>query len=146
MSISNRQIKWAVLATSIAAYVASLRLPALIFQQHESLYGIEVLLWGWWGVLVLEFAWFANPAYLLAIAGCMGESPKLTKLASTVGLMLGLTSFHAKEWWFDEGSGTLIIGLGPGFYVWMLSLCILLVGAFFTSPSRRRAPGSLLNE
>jgi hypothetical protein len=45
---------------------------------------------------------------------------------------LGLASFHPKKWWFNEGCGTQIVGLGSGYYFWMASFCILLVGCFIT--------------
>ena len=43
-------------------------------------------------------------------------------------MFLGLTSFQAQEWWFNEGSSTPILGLGLGFQIWLLSFLVLLVG------------------
>ena len=140
MHLSRQHLRWGLLAISVAMYVYSLFLPALLFQHREALPGSHILAWGWWGMLLLEFAWFANPAYIVAILAYKRKNNRLSKQANIAAIVLGLTSFHAKEWWFNEGSGTPIVGLGTGYYVWMLSFCILLVGCLVAS-----APNPPLN-
>lgn len=132
MSISREHLRRIFLIISGSIYVCSMPLPALLFERHEPLTGIDILPWGWWGVLMLEFAWFANPAYIAAVLAFASKNNRFSMRACLVSLVLGLASFHAKEWWFNEGSGTKIIGLGAGYYVWMLSFCILLVGCLIT--------------
>jgi hypothetical protein len=129
MNFSKKQ----VILCSGATYILSLFLPALLFKSHEPVTGGNVIALGWWGALMHEFAWFANPVYLYAILAYKTSATTFSKFASTTALVLGLTSFHAKEWWFNEGSGTPITSLGLGYYVWMLSFCVLLAGSFITT-------------
>lgn len=140
MHIFRQRLPLGLLAISVAMYIYSLFLPALLFQDKEALPGSHILAWGWWGMLLFNLAWFANPAYMVAILAYMRKNNRLSKQASFAAIVLGLTSFYAKEWWFNEGSGTTIAGLRTGFYLWILSFCILLLGCFVVS-----APNSPLN-
>jgi hypothetical protein len=127
-----------VLGISIALYLASLLLPAITFAHHEPLSGLHVLAWGWWGLVSFNLAWFANPAYLLAVIGLLCRRYKTAAIASAGACVLGLSSFLAKQWWFNEGSGTPIAGLGAGFYVWMLGLLVLAFGAVIAFRTNRK--------
>jgi hypothetical protein len=124
------------LVISIALYLSSLLLPAITFAHHEPLSGLHVLAWGWWGVLSLNFAWFANPAYLVAVISLLSRRHRVALITSCSAFVLGLLAFFAKQWWFNEGSGTDIAGLGAAFYVWMLSLLVLGVGAVLAFRTR----------
>lgn len=128
MNIARHFVRWGALFGSCSAYVYSLFLPALLFEHHESLSGGHVLAWGWWGILLLEFGGLANIAFFVAIVGYIANFKRISLLATVLSLILGLTSFHAKAWWFNEGSGTPIVHLGPAFYVWILSFVTLLLG------------------
>ena len=124
---------------SVSMYAYSMLLPALLFEHHEPLAGSHVLAWGWWGVLLLEFAWLANPIYIAAVLTFNSKYIIFSQRATIASLVLGLTSFHAKEWWFNEGSGTNIAGLGTGYYVWIASFCVLLAGCFITTDAGDKA-------
>lgn len=128
MTQSRDYARQLLLAVSLVLYVVSLALPALLFERHEALLGLTVLSWGWCGVLMFQFAWFANPAYAFAIVSYIQRQRARAALACAVALLLGVTSFQAQEWWFNEGSGTQIVGLGVGFQVWMFSFLCLLAG------------------
>lgn len=128
MSFVRKYLRLALLAASVAMYAYSLSLPALLFQHHDALTGGHILAWGWWGILMLQFAWIANPAYAFAVFCYVRTKRTYAAIACVVALFLGLTSFQAQEWWFNEGSGTPILGLGLGFRIWLLSFLILLVG------------------
>jgi ribonuclease inhibitor len=119
------------LAGSLALYLVSLSLPALLFGHHEPLLGVAVLSSGWWGFVMFQFAWGANPAYAFALYSYLQRQRARASVAGAIALFLGLTSFQAQEWWFNEGSGTPIIGLGIGFQFWMLSFLCLLAGCAF---------------
>ncbi|MBK1853272.1 hypothetical protein FE845_18145 [Marinobacter sp. 1-4A] len=103
----------------IALFGLSLLFPALIFEHREPLLGIQVLLSGWWGFLTFDFAWFANIAFFFALSQISRGVYGKALVANIFAIVLGLLSFLADEWWFNEGSGTEIIGLGVGFYIWM---------------------------
>ena len=128
MSSVRKYLRLGVLAASLAMYAYSLSLPALLFQHRDALPGGHILAWGWWGILMLQFAWIANPAYAFAVLCYAKRKQAYAAIACVVALFLGLTSFQAQEWWFNEGSGTPILGLGLGFRIWLLSFLILLVG------------------
>ena len=130
MTFSRSHVSRAVLALSVLSFGVSLFLPALLFGREKPLYGAQVLAWGWWGALSWDFAWYANIAYAVAVVSCARGRRKAAIAASAVALVLGLTSFLAREWWFNEGNATPIAGLGPAFYVWLVSFCILLLGYF----------------
>ena len=141
MKISRIQVKWAILLCSVSAYIISLFLPALLFEKDAPIMGGTLLAWGWWGFLFVEFAWLANPVYFFSISAYRKANRSITKgvnvkalRLSVIALLLGFTSYHAKFWYYDEGgNGATIIGLGIGFYVWMLSFLILLIGCFIPS-------------
>ncbi|MBD1584732.1 hypothetical protein [Pseudoalteromonas sp. S16_S37] len=118
--------KLPVLAISAALYLVSLCLPALHFAQQSPLAGYSLLLWGWWGVVTLDLAWFANPLFIIAFVHCYLERYKRAAIYSGVSLVLALSSFTAKQWFFNEGGGTPITGLGIGYYVWIIAIIILL--------------------
>ncbi len=113
----------------------SLRLPALLFDEHGPLSGGHVLGWGWWGLLTLDFAWFANPAFFLALIAIIAKRYRFAQVGSGIALILGASSFLADEWWFNEGSGTPIAGLGIAFYVWMSSFVVTFLGSYLLSVS-----------
>ena len=152
MSISRTHVKWGILLCSVIAYIYSLVLPALLFEHDAPVLGGTLLMWGWWGFLMFEFAWLANPIYLFAVIAYILGNSSIVKRANIIALLLivvttllALTSFHAKEWYFNEGSGTPIIGLGTGFYVWMLSFLILLISCLIPSSARSLSEPSKLN-
>jgi len=125
-----------VLLPSLVAYVGSLFLPALEFKQHLPVMGLEVLAWGWWGCLLLNNpAWLANPAFVVALGSFRVGNYRRAKIASFWAVLLGLMAFFAREWWFNEGSGIPIARLGPAFYLWIASFCILLAGSLWLSAS-----------
>lgn len=141
MKISRVQIKWLVLLISIGLYIYSLTLPALLLKDEAPIEGGWVLALGWWGLLMYQFAWLANPAYFVGIFAYVianlddskGFSRAVLILAG-IALILGVTSYRADVWYQGGGGPDIpIIGLGAGFYVWMLSFCLLLA-AWFISP------------
>lgn len=114
---------------SVLLYGCSLVLPALLFNSHSPIWGYEVLMWGWWGVLVHQVAWFANPIYASALINYRFKRRKSAITSAAVAVLVGLTSFAADGWWFNEAGPTSITALGPGFYAWILSFGCLLLAA-----------------
>jgi hypothetical protein len=127
--MNGEKLHSAIFWGSFGSFLASLCLPSIMFASHSPVFGITVLLWGWWGVLSGgNFAWFANFLFLSGIAGFRDKEYLLAAITGTLAIPLALTSFYAKEWWFNEGFGTPISGLGPGFYLWILGMLTLCVG------------------
>jgi hypothetical protein len=120
----------AVAGCSGMAFGLSLALPVFRFDGHEPVLGITVLAWGWWGFLLGEIGWLANLIFFFALSQFVTEKVLISKVASTAAVVVGITSFHAKQWWFDEGNATAILTHGLGFYLWLVSLLILSVGSW----------------
>jgi len=134
-----RRIRHGIFLCSVLVYACSLLLPAILFDHDPPEIGLTLLVGGWWGFIFLQFAWLANPLYFLAAIICFVENrgPVKRPIFGVVPLLivatiLALTSFHAREWWPNEAESIPITGLGPGFYVWISSFLILMVGCFVT--------------
>lgn len=141
MTIAARIVQWSLLLASVTMYLLSLALPALHFEFRQPLQGYAVLGWGWWGILTFDFAWFANPAYLLSVLFYRNGSYVASLAACCVALGLGLLAPATKEWWFHEGAPTQITALGTAYYVWLGSFGVLLfVSAVRVLVSHRQAP------
>jgi len=115
---------------SIALFSLSLALPGLQFAQHEPVRGVTLLLWGWWGFLLRCPAWAANPAYVVSAILIITGHTKTARISAFAGIALALTSYSAREWWFNEAAGTPILRLGAAFYVWLASHCVLPISSF----------------
>ncbi|WP_448250558.1 hypothetical protein [Thalassotalea agariperforans] len=132
MDIRLAQCKKLVFFFTIGFYLISLVLPAILFERVPPLYGWEVLLSGWWGIIFFDFGWYANIIYFLSLGAYKDSNNTLTMFISPLAIIVGLSSLLSKEWWFHEGAGTEIIGLGVAFYLWLTSFIVLFVGAFIT--------------
>ena len=131
-----------LLPASVMLYLASLALPALLFAQHVPLSGLDVLAWGWWGLLTWDPAWYANPAYVTTIVLIAMRRFGAALVAGAFAVLVGISSFFAQAWWFNEGSGTPITALGTGFYVWLLALALAAHGALFAWKVNKSQPAN----
>lgn len=136
-----------LLTVSIFAYAISLFLPAFNTEylywyelgarhaeQGPTWYGFEVIAIGWLGAFLptrdMTLAWFANPAFWLA-ASLYYRKNAIALPVAALSIFLAFTSFWAKKLWNDKEPPTYqITELGPGFYIWLLAIGILLVGAW----------------
>ena len=140
MRPSRDRVRLLLFVSSIILFGYSLSLPALLFAHHRPLSGLTILAWGWWGILTLQYAWFANPTYAFALFWYGRQERLNTAFLSGLALLLGAAALGTKEWWFNEGGGTAIAGLGSGFVVWMSSfVCLLAAGVIPATP--RTPPG-----
>lgn len=112
---------------SVALFVASLLFPVFQCENTESVFGIEVLLWGWWGVLMMNVGWFANVAWAISVFQKMKGRGKSAFFWSLCAAVLSLEGFAVTEWWFNEGGGTPVKSLGPGFYFWFAAIVFLFI-------------------
>lgn len=128
----TRYFKLIVISATLILYASSLFMPALIFERRDPLSGMEVLFDGALGLIILDFSWLANPLYWLSIRGYYRDKYIISLLLSALALIFGSLSLQSKAWWFNEGSGTPIIGLGSGFYIWMGSFTALLIGSLMS--------------
>lgn len=133
MSPKRTPLSRLLILFSLAIFAASLFFPALLFEDAPPVMGGEVLGWGWWGFLTGNFAWLANPIFLLSLFLLSKRKIGLARLTTAGAVLLGLQSYAAHEWWFNEGAGTPIIGLGTAFYIWMSSLVALFLASLATT-------------
>lgn len=127
---SDKTIRLVGLASSLALYATALALPAFHFSNYRPyLTGYSVLGWGWWGVLSFNFAWFANPLLWAAWLAFWRTNNRRALSLSLWALLLSFQSFFAREWWFNEGSGTPIDRLGIGFYLWVAAIVAVITSS-----------------
>lgn len=109
-----------------AIFMSSLFLPAFLFADQKPVPGGQLLLWGWWGVLMYNAGWLANPLLIGSVVQVLLK--REPRILSTAALACALHSFAVKEYFFNEASGTPIQGLGSAVYVWLTAIacqCLL---------------------
>ena len=131
-----------VLLLATGLYLASWWLPAFHTEGGGQAMGRYVLAFGWFGVLELQFGWCANPVFLFGwLAFCLRRY-HWGVISGAMAFVLGLHSFWARAWWYNEAQSTPIVGLGAAFYVWMGSFVVLFIGSailVFSMDPRRYA-------
>ncbi len=111
------------LGAALLLYCVSLTLPGLNLVDGEVVEGWRLLLTAWYGALILEFPWFANIAFFLAVWFAAKGSTRAAGVAGACAFLIGLLSFRSRIWITNH---THIDSLGWGFYVWMASFLILM--------------------
>lgn len=104
-------------------YCVSLTLPGLHLVDGEVVEGWRLLLTAWYGALILEFPWFANLAFFLAIPFAAKGHNRAAGLAGSAAFLIGLLSLRSTMWIAHH---THIDHLGWGFYLWMASFLVLM--------------------
>lgn len=134
-------------ALTLLLYLGSLALPAFDLEQGNDSYylGLVVVLLG---ALSLDPRWLANPLWLVGMA-CLWKKRRLAALltlaaASILALLcLGYVGTSIAQ--NESGTKTTILGMGPGYYLWLSSLLVataLAVYSFFENrPDETRTPG-----
>lgn len=114
------------LLLGFAGFTTSLFLP-VFFTSAEDIYGYWVLLAGWIGLILIQFAWFANPINLLALL-LTKDHPKFALLLSVIALILASETFILKEIPIDINQGKMFIKeFGLGFYIWFAAQLFFLL-------------------
>jgi hypothetical protein len=131
-------VRWLSLIISGLLFVASLFLPALLFQEVDPVTGGNLLAWGWWGLILGNPAWCANPIFLIAVIAFLFRKYIFALIGSGIAFLLGTCSFFASEYYFNEASSTPIVGLGPAFYVWMLSFGVFITASLLLFVTSKR--------
>lgn len=128
-------------------YAMSLPLIALEFTKtgghpNQRMLGAELLLVGWLGVFVLQFAWLANIIWLVSILGVIFRFPLLAALPAllAIGASLQTLMLFGMDIPGDEGGVTKmrLIALGPGAYIWWAALGAPLLWALVAILFTRR--------
>jgi hypothetical protein len=117
--------------SSLLTYSVALALPALEFQRSGGdpavSIGLMAALGGWAAVMVFNFAWFANPLYLYSLRLVLGRH---WRSAAALGSLALLVALHATSLIGRQmPDGTFMIRLHAGFYVWLASMIVVILGS-----------------
>jgi hypothetical protein len=88
---------------------------------------MELLFWGWWGLLGGNAGWLANPLSVYGGVSIALGNWNTARVAAGIALLCACHGFVVKVYYFDEGSSTPVTGFGPAVYVWLASLALQLV-------------------
>ena len=126
---------WASLAIIVVSgflYLVACATPAMVFDK-ETWRGYEVLLIGWQGVFLGQFAWFANAFWVLSLLLAFFRRWFLTMAATGLTFLIALDSFAligAKIPLDEAFVNTMIFqAYHIGFYFWLASLAVVGIGA-----------------
>ncbi len=118
-----------LLFLGLLSFVTSLFLLTF-FTSGGDILGGWVFILGWLGIVVFQFAWYANPLNILAFL-IFESRPRLSILLSLLALIIASETFTFKE--IPTGLFTgihpekiFIKELGLGFYSWYLSQILFL--------------------
>ena len=121
-----------VVLVSLLLYVLACALPAMVFDK-ETWRGIEVLLIGWQGVFLGQFAWFANLFWFLSLIVTFLRwwIVSLAVTAATTLIAFDAFSFVGTKVPLDEAFVNTMIfqSYRIGFYFWLASILTVGIGA-----------------
>lgn len=135
--MNRKQIKLAIVVTSIIVFAISLTQNAFTAKLAESngMSSLECFLTGsiafLGGGIAEQFVWFANPLLLISIYFLWNDNRKAI-LISLASFLIALSFMLWDEVLKSEsGATTKILSLELGYYLWIASIGILLIGNFF---------------
>ncbi len=115
-----------MVSLGLACFFASLFLT-VFFTTGEDIQGFWVLLIGWIGLVIFQFAWYANLLNLLSLL-LLNQRPYISLFLSGIALLIATQTFLFFEIPVGlQNSKIYIKELGLGFYLWYLSQAIFLV-------------------
>jgi hypothetical protein len=121
-----------VVVSSLFLYVIACIAPVMVFDK-ETWRGYEVLLIGWQGVFLGQFAWFANIFWALSLLLVFFRRWFLTIAATGLTFLIALDAFSllGTKIPLDEAFVNTMIfqSYHIGFYFWLASLIAVGVGA-----------------
>ena len=122
----------AIIVVSLFLYFIACITPAMVFDK-ETWLGIKVLVLGWQGILLAQFAWFANGFWLLSLLLVFLRRWFLTIGATALTVLIALDSFLflGQQIPLDEANVNHMVFqfYHIGFYFWLASLAVVGIGA-----------------
>ena len=122
----------AVGGISLLLYVIACIAPAMVFDK-ETWNGLQVLVLGWQGIFLGQFAWYANPFWFLSLVLAFFRRWILTCGAAVLALLIALDalSFVNTRVPLDEAFVNTMVfqSYHMGFYFWLASLAWVGLGA-----------------
>jgi hypothetical protein len=105
-------------------WAASLALPVATLGDGpgELWYGWAVLLLGWLGFFLGQFAWVANLLFAMALVMLVRGRPPLV-WGLMIGVLTSMLAAHALSWtsvFREGGSIAPVLAYGTGYYLWVV--------------------------
>lgn len=126
-----------ILFIGLICYSLSLYSVAL-FTSGDDLYGIWILLIGWFGLIFFQLSWLANPLNLLALL-LISKRPKLSLLLTILAFLCASQTFLFSEIPIGINQEKVFIKeFGIGFYLWYLANGLFMFAALFEAFSKKR--------
>jgi hypothetical protein len=116
---------------AVVLFLSSLGLKTLLLSHGDSsfLLGFVCLLFGFSYV-----AWFANPLFVASIIFLSLNRSGMALATSTASVILAATTFLIQKAPFNEaGHMANVVGYGLGFYLWIASMCVILLTSVFSA-------------
>lgn len=126
----RKHFRKVLLSVSLLAWAASLVFVALV-TRDGTVFGLQLFLGGAFGPMVGDFAWYANPAYFLALYWTLMYKPRLSRVAASIALALALLPLIFQRIWLHEGYPSPISSYGPGFLLWLGSIVLVALSAWW---------------
>jgi len=131
-----------IIFTSVALFALSLVLPALreVGLRADAEAGYVILATGYFGALVGQVAWFANPLWVAALLYLFRRRWKAAAVAACLAVGVAAESLLLYSTGIPSDSGrTIPVRLLVGFWVWWSSLWVLAAGALVLWRRHREA-------
>ncbi len=107
----------------------------VFYTTHGVVMGFWVLISGWMGFVLFQFAWYANLLALLSVM-LMARHPNRAMALAIMSILLAGQAF-----WFEDIPGQAVpmhvVRLGMGFGLWYVSLLLLALGVIFGADGRQ---------
>ena len=128
-----------LMIVSLALFFVACCLPSLEFRDGKGIpdimLGLRALVVGWSGLFGGVLGWYANPFWLASVLLLAVRKPMPAGLLGVVAVGIAFLTLSAigRELPGDEGNvtKTTITAVLPGFYVWIASMGIVPIAAWF---------------
>ncbi|HSK78684.1 MAG TPA: hypothetical protein VLQ45_19675, partial [Thermoanaerobaculia bacterium] len=127
----------ALTAFAVILFAVSLGFNALILS-GSSLPGFFCLLLGFFHI-----AWYANPLFFLSVAFLLIDRPHWGIGTSFFSLLLALSTFSVQEVTAGDTGSKAVMGYGPGFYLWLASIVVVLLTSFLAAVTQSEETASI---
>jgi hypothetical protein len=123
------------IGVSLLLFLLACVTPCLEMSQKSDpvWYGLRILVLGWMGFLAGQFAWYANPLWLIGLCLLAFRKWSAAAIFSGLSLLFALNTLlmFVMPLPADESkvNTTSLMGLRIGFYFWMASLAVPFVKA-----------------
>jgi hypothetical protein len=118
-------------ALIVLLWSTSLALPVMTDGPDSTYHGTLILMLGWMGLFVFQFAWLANILLMPALGLLLVERPPRTASKILGGLLLALfvSALAWDEMYYDNGTRP-ILSYHSGYFLWLGAVAVAAVSLF----------------